>query len=395
MEEKSMTRVPGRALARTPSSAVRTSVTSGESGTMMATTSASVTASATEEAAVPPAAPGGSGCSGLRLCPPTLWPAFCRWTAIGLPMMPRPMKAMVLMTLPFRGGGVGSVGGAGSASRALLAREPGERVGVGGLVLQTDRAGVAGAAQVLDPPLDRELAAAGGAAAGGVGDLHVGDPLGIGGEVGVDVGAVDRQVVDVEEEAEVRSAVLVTDAVEDGDDVGGGAQRVAVRARDRLEEHRPAHTLDGPGREREVLRPERVLRGGVLALHPVPVQGVEGAAPGALTDPGDDVEVLAQLGRALGPRDQPAVATGHVAGVEVETGQLHPGVAQRRDEGVDLVLGRGGRGEGPPELHAVETRGLGGGGPLVQGEVGEQDRAVDGVRDPLCHPRLAFRIVEV
>src|SRR5690606_1115061 len=146
----------------------------------------------------------------------TVWPAFCRWTAIGLPMMPRPMKAMVLMSRLFRRSGPG-----GSARRALRAREPGEGVGVGGLVLQADRAGVAAGAQVLDPAPDRQLTAAGGAPAGGVGDLDVGDAVAVGGHLGLDVGAVDGEVVDVEEQPEVGGAVLVAHPVQHRDDVAG------------------------------------------------------------------------------------------------------------------------------------------------------------------------------
>src|SRR5690625_861585 len=147
----------------------------------------------------------------------TVWPSFCRWPAFGLPMMPRPMKAMVLMSRLFRRSGPG-----GSARRALLAREPGEGVGVGGLVLQADRAGVAAGPQVLDPAPDRQLAAAGGAPAGGGGDLDVRDAVPVGGHLGVDIGPVDGEVVDVEEQPEVRRAVLVTHPVEDGDHVGRG-----------------------------------------------------------------------------------------------------------------------------------------------------------------------------
>ena len=80
-----------------PSSPSAIPCTSGESGTMVMITSASRTASATLPA---PLAAGGDqllqrgltcGCT-----PMTVWPALTRWPAIGLPMMPRPMKAMVL-----------------------------------------------------------------------------------------------------------------------------------------------------------------------------------------------------------------------------------------------------------------------------------------------------------
>jgi hypothetical protein len=59
MLEKSITRVPGLAVSKTPPSPVSTAWTSGESGTMTATTSASATASAAEPAARPPASSSG------------------------------------------------------------------------------------------------------------------------------------------------------------------------------------------------------------------------------------------------------------------------------------------------------------------------------------------------
>ncbi|CPU63552.1 Uncharacterised protein [Mycobacteroides abscessus] len=67
IEEKSTTSAPGFAFARTPSSPVSTASTSGESGTMIATTSAPETASATDSAARPPASTSGAVFSGLRL----------------------------------------------------------------------------------------------------------------------------------------------------------------------------------------------------------------------------------------------------------------------------------------------------------------------------------------
>src|SRR2546429_671011 len=67
MEEKSITRVPGLAFANTPSSPPSTAATSGESGSIVATTSAPVTASATLDAPRPPAATRASTLGRLRL----------------------------------------------------------------------------------------------------------------------------------------------------------------------------------------------------------------------------------------------------------------------------------------------------------------------------------------
>ena len=67
IEEKSMTSVPGFALSNTPPSPASTCRTSGESGTITATTSASRTASAIEFAPFPPAAISSSILGWLRL----------------------------------------------------------------------------------------------------------------------------------------------------------------------------------------------------------------------------------------------------------------------------------------------------------------------------------------
>ncbi len=72
--------------------------TSGESGTITATTSASATASAIEPAARPPAVDQRLGCGRGAVVADDVEPGLlARWTAIGLPMMPRPMNAMLVM----------------------------------------------------------------------------------------------------------------------------------------------------------------------------------------------------------------------------------------------------------------------------------------------------------
>ena len=101
MLEKSMISAPARAWPNTPSSPARTFCTSGESGTIVATTSASRTASAMLAAPRPPAAASCSTRAGLRLYPVTSKPALTRLAAIGAPMMPSPMNPiLVLMSDP-------------------------------------------------------------------------------------------------------------------------------------------------------------------------------------------------------------------------------------------------------------------------------------------------------
>src|SRR5699024_5784876 len=129
---------------------------------------------------------------------------------------------------------------------------------------------------------------AGLVSAGSVGDLHVGDAVGVGGAGGVDVVAVDAQVEDVEEEADVS----LPGAVDRRDRVRGGLERIGGRARDGLDEHGAVDSGHGLGGEREVLGAELVLGGGGGVVDPVAVQGVEGAAAGQLADAGDRVEVV-------------------------------------------------------------------------------------------------------
>src|SRR5271154_1734723 len=65
---------------------------------MVMTISSPATAAAALGATLPPALPRASSAAGTRSKPSTRWPALTRLAAIGPPMLPRPMKAMVLMT---------------------------------------------------------------------------------------------------------------------------------------------------------------------------------------------------------------------------------------------------------------------------------------------------------
>src|SRR5258706_16247094 len=79
------------------------------SGSMVRTTSASATASAIVAAPPPPALARAAMAASLWSWPVTTYPARTRCAAIGAPMMPRPMKAMVLSVMrgPFGAGGSG------------------------------------------------------------------------------------------------------------------------------------------------------------------------------------------------------------------------------------------------------------------------------------------------
>jgi hypothetical protein len=103
MDEKSITSAPAGACSNTPPWPASTARTSGESGTIVATTSASLTAPAMSAAPRPPAATNCSTRAGLRLYPVTSKPALTRLAAIGAPMMTSPMNPIrVLMIAPFR-----------------------------------------------------------------------------------------------------------------------------------------------------------------------------------------------------------------------------------------------------------------------------------------------------
>ena len=68
---------------------------------MIATTSASLTACSMDSAALPPASTTAAVRSGDVSKPMTVYPALMRWVAIGLPMIPSPMKAIVLIRSSF------------------------------------------------------------------------------------------------------------------------------------------------------------------------------------------------------------------------------------------------------------------------------------------------------
>ena len=81
----SMTTAPGRNAERTPSGPVRTSSTSGVSGSMVMTMEARRATSAGEAAAVAPNATSSSTGPRLRLCTTSVWPGFHQVFRHGLP----------------------------------------------------------------------------------------------------------------------------------------------------------------------------------------------------------------------------------------------------------------------------------------------------------------------
>src|SRR5438552_3865482 len=90
--EQSISKVPGTALATTPSSPRYTSRTSWPLGSIVIITSAIAQTRAREPGMLPPAAPKFSTAVSLTSSPLTEWPALSRLRAIGKPMLPRPTK---------------------------------------------------------------------------------------------------------------------------------------------------------------------------------------------------------------------------------------------------------------------------------------------------------------
>ena len=97
MVEQSMTSVPGRVAGRM---SLQTAVTCLPAGSMVITASASATASRAEKVYSTPRVLSRVAEAGTRSKPTTRCPALTRFAAIGPPMLPRPMKAMVVMDLP-------------------------------------------------------------------------------------------------------------------------------------------------------------------------------------------------------------------------------------------------------------------------------------------------------
>src|SRR4249919_9408 len=130
-------------------------------------------------------------------------PALTRCAAIGPPMIPKPMKPIVVICTPLA---VGQRGRAASASGGSpFWRQPSERVGAlpTGLVLQAYPAVVASSREPAEVVVDVEGSGARLIAARSVCDLHVADPASARIDSGIHVVAVDSQVVDVEQQPHI------------------------------------------------------------------------------------------------------------------------------------------------------------------------------------------------
>ncbi len=165
---------------------------------------------------------------------------------------------------------------------------------------------------------------------------------------------------------------------------GLGAQQGVLRGLDPVEgldQEGRAHAVRGAGGVREVLQGQGVLFGGVDALDPVAVRRVEGGAAQGTGEVGGDVDVGAEaVGLGAGEGEGAPVGAGEAAGVEVEAGEADAGVGDRPAQGVEFGgVGRRGVGPRPPQLDVAETVCGDGRRAFEEGEVGEEDRDVDGV----------------
>ena len=97
IELMSTTILPGVSPPTTPSAPKSASSTSGVSGTMRIITSAAAATVLGEAHSLPPPSSNALSFTPLRLCRNKVWPACCRLRAIGAPMIPRPIKPILLI----------------------------------------------------------------------------------------------------------------------------------------------------------------------------------------------------------------------------------------------------------------------------------------------------------
>ena len=116
-----------------------------------------------------------------------------------------------------------------------------------------------------------------------IGDLDVGDEIGVGRDRRVEIVTVVRQVEQVEQEADVARAGV------SGPRSPPRPRRrrcagVGFGATDRLDQNGGADPVGGGRRATQVLQSQLVLLLGRDGVHPVAVQGVEGLNAEPLTD---------------------------------------------------------------------------------------------------------------
>src|SRR5829696_2179637 len=188
-------KAPSSTPSNTPSSPASTSSTCGESGSMVMMMSDCSATSRGPSATVAPSS--SSAFSRVRLYATRSWPASMRFSAIGLPMIPSPMKPTVsAMSLPFLGSQIRHR----NVTTTQLSGQPGEaflgRIR-GWVVLQTDVAFVAEPFQLAEDERVVDLPRAGLPTARRVGDLDVPDQADVLAKVGHEVPLHPLHVIEV------------------------------------------------------------------------------------------------------------------------------------------------------------------------------------------------------
>ena len=316
---------------------------------------------------------------------------------MGWPMMPRPMKAMVVIAcapcLLVQSG----VSQRCSAPRASGSQASWRRWSVVGLYSRPTQPSYPRAGEVAEQPVEVELAGAGLAATGAVGDLHVGRDVGVGGDRGGDVVAVVGEVEQVAEEADVGVPVLDAPPARPrrrrrpcatGRAWGRSPTRPGRWRRSRPPPLRPA----------ELLAAEVVLLLGRDAVDPVAVERVERRDAELLADADRDVDVVAELrrrGRGWTARRSPARPGRRRRSSGRPAGRRRRATAETKPS-TSASPGYGLVGPGPPELDRVEPGALAACGTLEQRVLGEEHRAVRQVAQTMVLSScITFRIVEI
>jgi hypothetical protein len=214
--------------------------------------------------------------------------------------------------------------------------------------------------------------------AGRVCDLHVRDAVGIGGDHGIKVVDIDGEMVEVAEQREVRHAALPCDSVDHIDDLGGGAQRVARRPAQRLEEHRAADPGGRPAGEGEVLDGQRILRLGCRVLHPVAVERVDRRQPSPTPIPMATSRLSLNSAQRAGQDTSPRSPRAMSPAKKFSPTSATPASATARTNASTLRSAGTRVRERPPELDRGEAGLPCRRGPLEQRHLG-QDRQVDRV----------------
>ena len=292
--------------------------------------------------------------------PMTVCPALTRWHAIGLPMIPSPMKAIVLIRSSFL---------------LVVSHTPSRRARLGAAIRRCPAWSPCTPGRCIPcSPVrpaargrsERDFTGARLTSPGRVGDLHVADPAAVIAYRGGDVVAVDVEVVEVGEQPQLVAAVFGVHTIDHADGVSGRDERIPWCAAYGFDQHRRADAVRRAGGVGQVLGADVVLGRGWVSVDAIAIERVEGAGPERFGDADGDVDVVAERLRQGGIGQNPAIACRHVTGGEVEARQLDTRVLDGADEGGDFGVRRRRGVERPPKLDRLEARVSGRARPVQQ-----------------------------